>query len=132
MPDQTTHAIPIQSPPFRRLRTYAFDPSLGFQPDTLNLNETILRVAWEVDPKVGDEKFLGPVGEYLEIVNYDPSSRCFYAPVDLNHPLLLAQDGLAPSEGNPQFHQQMVYAVAMTTIQHFERALGRLALSAPG
>src|SRR4029453_9748561 len=27
-----------------------------------------------------------------------------------------------------QFHQQMVYAVAMTTIGHFERALGRVAL----
>ena len=33
-----------------------------------------------------------------------------------------------PSEGNPQFHQQMVYAVAMATIEHFERALGRVAL----
>ena len=41
---------------------------------------------------------------------------------------LLAQDGLAPSEANPQFHQQMVYAVAMTTIGHFEQALGRVAL----
>ena len=33
--------------------------------------------------------------------------------------------GSTPSEGNPQFHQQMVYAVAMTTIHNFERALGR-------
>src|SRR6185437_2104457 len=41
---------------------------------------------------------------------------------------LLAQDGLAPSEGNPQFHQQMVYAVAMRTIRNFEVALGRRAL----
>jgi len=44
---------------------------------------------------------------------------------------LLAQDGLPPSEGNPQFHQQMVYAVARTTIGHFERALGRRALWSP-
>jgi len=51
-----------------------------------------------------------------------------YKPVDLNDPWILAQDGLAPSESNPQFHQQMVYAVAMTTIGHFERALGRVAL----
>lgn len=35
---------------------------------------------------------------------------------------------LPPSEGNPQFHQQMAYAVAMTTIANFERALGRKAL----
>ena len=59
----------------------------------------------------------GPVGEYLEVVDVDPASECFYEPVDLNDPHLLAQDGLAPSEGNPQFHQQMVYAVAMNTIQ---------------
>jgi hypothetical protein len=43
----------------------------------------------------------------------------------------LAADGLRPSEANPQFHQQMVYAVAMRTIEQFERALGRRALWAP-
>ena len=40
-------------------------------------------------------------------------------------PTLLAQDGLPPSEGDPQYHQQMVYAIARTTIGHFESALGR-------
>jgi len=60
-------------------------------------------------------------------VDFDPPSGCFYAPVDLDDPKILAQNGLAPSEGNPQFHQQMVYAVAMTTIDRFERALGRKA-----
>src|SRR6185369_4705743 len=44
---------------------------------------------------------------------------------------LLVQDGLRPAEANPQFHQQMVYAVAMRTIQHFEEALGRVALWSP-
>src|SRR4029077_20657136 len=73
----------------------------------------------------------GPVGEYLEVVDYDPASACFYAPVDLSDPFLLAQDGLAPSEGNPHFHQQMVYAVSMITIRNFERALGRTALWSP-
>ena len=67
----------------------------------------------------------GPVGDYLEVVDVDPASDCAYAPVDLNHPFVLAQDGLPRSEGNPQFHQQMVYAVAMKTISHFEEALGR-------
>jgi hypothetical protein len=71
------------------------------------------------------------VGEYLEVVDCDPAGGCFYEPVDLNNPHLLATDGLAPSEGNPQFHQQMVYAVAMTTIDHFEKALGRKALWSP-
>jgi hypothetical protein len=84
----------------------------------------IAPVPWEcLDP--------GPVGEYLEVVDCDPASSCFYAPVDLNDPMLLAQDGLEPSEGNPKFHQQMAYAVASMTIRNFERALGRRALWAP-
>ena len=70
----------------------------------------------------------GPADSYLEVVDYDPASQAFYAPVYLNEPKLLAQDGLPPSEGNPQFHQQMVYAVARKTIEHFEQALGRRAL----
>ncbi|MBI5578762.1 MAG: hypothetical protein HY895_06380 [Deltaproteobacteria bacterium] len=70
----------------------------------------------------------GPVGEYLEVVDVDPASGVAYKPVDLNDPKLLAQVGLAPSEANPQFHQQMVYAVAMATISQFEQALGRVAL----
>jgi hypothetical protein len=111
----------ILPPPFRRLRAYAFDPSMSTQLDTAVLNEVTLKVPWErLDP--------GPVGEYLEVVDYDPPSNVFYAPVDLNDPHLLAQDGLSPSEGVPQFHQQMTYAVAMTTIAHFERALGRKVL----
>lgn len=67
----------------------------------------------------------GPIGEYIEVIDIDPSSDCMYAPVDLNDPLLLASDGLTPSIGNPQFHQQLVYAVAMKTIANFERVLGR-------
>ncbi len=43
-------------------------------------------------------------------------ASCFYEPVDLDDPELLAQDGLPPSEGSPQFHQQMVYAVGDATI----------------
>ena len=112
-------------PSVRRLRVYTYDPSLGQSVDTFTLNETVASVRWEEDLR------LGPVGEYLEIVDVDPASGRCYHPVDLNHPHLLATDGLAPSEANPQFHQQMVYAVAMRTIEHFERALGRRALWAP-
>ena len=73
----------------------------------------------------------GPIGEYIEVVDVDPASQCCYAPVDLNDPYILTQIGLTPSEASPQFHQQMAYAVAMKTIEHFERALGRVALWAP-
>ncbi len=88
----------------------------------MGINEIVYTVPWEDNLKTG------PVGEYLEIVDYDPASQCFYAPVDLNNPYLIAQDGVAPAQGNPQFHQQMVYAVAMTTIGNFEQALGRKVL----
>jgi hypothetical protein len=99
----------------------AFDPSLATRLSTAAFHEITAAIAWEdLQP--------GPVGEYLEVVDVDPASGVFYHPVDLEHPHLLAEDGLSPSESNPLFHQQMVYAVAMTTIQHFERALGRKAL----
>ncbi|MFP5406824.1 MAG: hypothetical protein ACLGHY_10980, partial [Gammaproteobacteria bacterium] len=107
------------------MRGYAFDPSLSTQLETAVVNEMAFRVRWE--RALGP----GPVGEYLEVVDYDPASGCFYAPVDLDHPAILAQDGLSPSEGNPQFHQQMAYAVAMITIANFERALGRKAIWSP-
>lgn len=106
------------SPASRRLRAFAFDPSLDISIDTSVINNIILKIPWELlEP--------GPVGEYLEVVDIDPASGFFYPPLELNHPHLLAQDGLAPAEGNPQFHQQMVYAVASTTIEKFEQALGR-------
>lgn len=73
----------------------------------------------------------GPVGEYLEVVDVDPATGCCYAPVDLNDSFALSQGGYSPSESDPRFHQQMVYAVAMKTIRHFEQALGRVALWAP-
>jgi hypothetical protein len=108
------------APTHRLLRGYAFDPTLATQLETALVSEITYRIPWEkVDP--------GPIGEYIEVVDYDPPSGCFYAPVNLNDERVLAQNGLAPSEGNPQFHQQMVYAVAMTTIDRFERALGRKA-----
>ena len=111
-------------PPFRRLRGFALDPSLSTELETAAISQITFHVPWEkLDP--------GPVGEYLEVVDVDPASGVAYEPVDLNHPFLLAQDGLPPSEGNPQFHQQMVYAVAMQTIRHFEQALGRRVLWAP-
>ena len=113
-------------PPFRCLRVYTYDPSMKQRLDTLLINETTLQIPWEPKLKVG------PSGEYIEVVDFDPASGSFYAPVDLNHPHILAADGLAPSEGNPQFHQQMVYAVAMATISNFEKALGRKALWASG
>jgi len=117
--EEKTIAYAIAEPPTRRLRAFAFDPSLATRSADVAVNEITIPVVFERDLRPG------PVGDYLEVVDVDPASDCAYSPVDLNHPFLLAQDGLPRSEGNPQFHQQMVYAVAMKTISHFEEALGR-------
>src|SRR5688500_15857508 len=93
--NQAENSVP--QPVFRRLRGYAFDPSLSLQLDTALVNEAVFKVCWEKNLQAG------PIGEYLEIVDYDPASKSFYAPVDLNNSHILAQDGLSPSEGNPQF-----------------------------
>ncbi|MEP9356026.1 hypothetical protein ABLE93_20840 [Xanthobacter sp. KR7-65] len=110
---------PYAPPPSRRLRIYAFDPSVGADLATAAINEAVVKVPWERDLGAG------PMSEYFEVIDVDPASGAVYRPVDLDDPWLLAQDGLPPSEGNPMFHQQMVYAVAMTTVGHFEKALGR-------
>ena len=103
---------------WRKLRGYAFDPILSQQFETAGINEIVFRAPWErLSP--------GPIGEYLEVIDYDPASKAFYDPVDLDDPSILGGDGLDPDESNPQFHQQFVYAVAMTTIRNFEQALGR-------
>jgi hypothetical protein len=117
----------VQNPPYRRVRVYAVDPSLSARLDTAGINEVTLKVRWEKMEKKG------PVGEYLAVEDVEDigAKKIRYDPVNLNDPRLLAQDGWAPSEGNPQFHQQMVYAVAMKTIEHFEKALGRPVLWRP-
>lgn len=105
-------------PAFRYLRGYSLDPGFSTRLDTAGINEVIYRIPYEkVEP--------GPIGEYIAVIDVDPPSDCWYDPVDLSDEAVASQQGVAPSEGNPQFHQQFVYAVAMKTIRHFERALGR-------
>lgn len=132
----------IPRPTSRHLRIFSIDPSLAQSVDTHFIRETRIEILWE-DTVEGEELYggvqeeterrdarltPGPCGEYLEVIDYDPASQAYYKPIDLSDPYLLVQDGLAPSDGNPQFHQQMVYAVCMRTIRNFEVALGRRAL----
>jgi hypothetical protein len=63
------------TPPFRRLRVYAFDPSLDTQLEMAVINQLVVKVRWE------DELKRGPIGEYLEVIDYDPASAAFYPPV---------------------------------------------------
>lgn len=109
---------PVQ-PTIRRLRVFALDPSLSRTMTNSSIQHAVLGVRWE------NNLAPGPAGEYVEVIDHDPVTGCFYPPVDLDDRYVMAQDGHAPSEGNPEFHQQTVYAVAMKVIQHFQTALGR-------
>ena len=108
----------------RRLNGYALDPGFSTRLDTMGVNEIVYEIKWEDLEK-------GPVGEYFEVIDYDPASNCFYDPVDLNSIEILAQNGLPASESNPRFHQQFVYTIAMKTLGHFEKSLGRRIIWSP-
>ena len=108
----------MTTPAYRYLRGFALDPGFSTRLATAGVNEVVYRIPFEsLEP--------GPVGEYIEVMDFDPATGCWYEPVDLRDEQVASQQGLSPSEGNPQFHQQFVYTVAMKTIGHFERALGR-------
>lgn len=103
-----------QMPQFRPLKVYAFDPTRG---RTLGNHMTVNTQFERLGP--------GPVGKYLEVVDYDASNNCYYQAVNLDDTGVLLRNGLDPDESDPRFHQQMVYAVASETIRRFEYALGR-------
>ncbi|MDF2434136.1 MAG: hypothetical protein JWP44_3767 [Mucilaginibacter sp.] len=117
----------------RLLRGYTLDPGFSTRLDTMGINETTYRIRWEdlsvpmteVSAATVLNNHVGPSGEYFEVIDVDPPSNCFYEPVNLDDISVLAQNGLTPSEGNPQFHQQFVYTIAMKTLDLFEQALGR-------
>lgn len=106
--------VNVATPTRRRLRVYGYDP-LGAE-----ISSTIVTVDVPWEPLE-----TGPVGSLLKVVDFDPVADAWYQPVDLNDPLMLAQDGLPPSEADPRFAQQNVYAVGSSVLEHFERALGR-------
>ena len=103
----------------RLLRGYSLDPAFSTMLATAGINEITYRVRWESSIRPG------PRGDYFEVIDCDPASKCFYDPVDLNEENILALNGLDPSESNPAFHQQFVYTIAMITLEHFEQSLGR-------
>jgi hypothetical protein len=105
---------PIAAPNYRPLKAYAFDPSQGKYFGnymTLNVKYEPLKT--------------GPIGAQIAVIDYDASNDCYYEPVNLDDDAILISNGLDPSESDPRFHQQMVYAVVKETIERFEFALGR-------
>ena len=105
---------PYAQPSKRPLKIFAFDPMIARgerMPLTLDIvNEPLER---------------GPIGARVEVIDYDGVQQRIYQPVDLDDPAVLMNDGLSPTESDPRFHQQMVYAVSMKVLENFELALGR-------
>src|SRR6266481_7056018 len=106
-------------PAIRPLKAYAFDPSAG----KLLGNAMRMEVRYQhLQP--GPVVRAGGHGA-IAVIDYDGANHTYYRPVDLDDRRILIRGGLDPDEGDPRFHQQMVYAVVTETIQHFEAALGR-------
>jgi hypothetical protein len=115
---ETLETAATYPPPARRtLRVFAYDPMVarlsGSGADVVTLS-----VPFEPLQR-------GPKGELIEVIDYDSTNQCCYPAVNLDHPHVLAQDGLTPSEADPRFHQQMVYAVVRSLLENFERGMGR-------
>ncbi len=106
---------PISLPMRRLLRTYAFDPT------STRLSGDYLVVDVPFEPALRP----GPVGELVQVVDFDAARNRWYTPVDLDDPAILAQRGLRPAEHDPRTHQQVVYAVSMSVLERFERFAGR-------
>ena len=104
----------VPEPTRRRLQAFAFDPM------STRLSGRWLNLDVRFEP-VGP----GPAGDLIHVVDFDGTRAAWYRPIHLDDPAILAQGGLRPAEGDPRTHQQVVYAVAMSVIERFERFLGR-------
>jgi hypothetical protein len=117
-------------PARRPLQIYSFDPMLANTLERIGPGTVVVGIPWEPLQS-------GPSGARVQVIDFDggrfgsstgSSTRpvaVFYEPINLDHPHIAIQGGLAPSESDPRFHQQMVYAVAMRTLEAYDKALGR-------
>jgi hypothetical protein len=95
-PYQRAHQDPI----YRPLRIYTLDPTAS----RLDGAVATLNVPFE-------RLNSGPVGSFLEVVDWDQTTGQSNKSVDLDNPRILIEDGRTPSSSDPMFRQQMVYAV---------------------
>src|SRR5262245_40425326 len=129
------HELPDQrQPEFRHLRIYAIDPMVSRAPAhqaTVQIRFEQLELLWRARRGAIPSKKKDPVslaGSRVEVVDVDAAAPTpiWFKPVNLDDANIAMQHGLEPAESDPQFHQQMVYAVAMRTLEQFDRALGRV------
>ena len=60
-------ATKLANPKYRYLRGYTIDPGFSTRLDTMGVNEAVYKIKWE-------ELHPGPIGEYVEIIDFDTSS----------------------------------------------------------
>ena len=117
---------PLQrgEPVHRRLRIFTSDPTAS----RLAGRTSVAEVPYEplvLEDALHDRKpYTCLCGALFELHMVDDEGRAL-APPQLDDPLQLMQEGYAPSESNPRFHAQMVYAVASRVHADFRHALGR-------
>ena len=109
---RAAHGRPHQRQPnepvYRPLKIFSRDPS------TSRLEGSIATVEVPYEPLAP-----GPIGRVFRVLDVP------YRMVDLDEREVMLNDGVEPSQSDPRFHQQMVYAVCSTVYAAFRRALGR-------
>ena len=107
-------------PPSRRLHVFTSDPVAK----RLEGRTAVATVPYEPLAVQQIDGVPCLCGSVFEIWMQDAEGRLLAAPL-LDEPHQLLQDGYLPSETNPRFHAQMVYAVASQVHAAFRHALGR-------
>ncbi len=100
-------------PASRPLEIFALDPAVS------KLEGGVVSLSVPYEPLQE-----GPVGSVVEVSNIDAEGNTLDK-ANLEDPAILMQGGYKASLSRPEFHQQMVYAVAMHTYGNFSKALGR-------
>jgi hypothetical protein len=118
-----SHELQTGEASYRRLRVFTSDPSMS------KTEASVSVAAVPYEPLLlheGDAAQPVPCvcGCLFELWMQDAEGRLLDPP-RLDDPAQQLQDGYAPSESNPRFHAQMVYAVASQVYALFRRALGR-------
>ncbi|MBC7944580.1 MAG: peptidase M4 [Burkholderiales bacterium] len=108
------HERARNEPLYRPLRIFTIDPAVP------RLDGAVALVNVPYEPLAP-----GPVGALFKVDNYDGFEKIRYRRADLDSKEVLIRDGYDPSQSDPRFHQQMVYAVCSTVYAAFRKALGR-------
>jgi len=112
------HAQPYErqvgDPVYRPLKIFTLDPSVSRMEGAV----AVVNVPYEpLKP--------GPESALFVVDNHDGWQDLRYRRANLDDPAVLIRSGHEPSVSDPQFHQQMVYAVCSTVYAAFRKALGR-------